>query len=245
MEFNPFVDFDRRVFAREYPMKGPGRPKKSDWGADEKDIYEMLSKTKEGRRSLSGGGIWGIYNIKGTTGEGNYPEGPPDHFRDSLTLGPRTDDATAEVLNPVRSRGPGATTEYRRMTRALNRSADHALANERVGIAWVGNMRGRARDPELLLDPDNREFTDHQTMHLAGSSARVLAGLNKEQGFTFAEQGSTTEKKEIKAFATEGIRKSYWDSDKGPKALPDECVETVSLTEQGPIFKSTGLPGCP
>ena len=82
-------------------------------------------------------------------------------------------------------------------------------------------------------------------MHLAGSSARVLAQLNKEQGFTFAEKGSATANKEIKAFATEGIRKSYWDSDKGPQALSDDCVETVSLTEKGPIFKSTGLPGCP
>ena len=245
MEFNPFVDFDRRAFAREYPIKGPGRPNKSDWGADEKDIYDMLAKTKEGQRSLSGGGIWGIYNIKGVTGEGNYPVGPPDHFRDSLTLGPLTDNATGEVVNPVRSRGPGATREYRHMTRALNRSADSKLANERLGVAWVGNMRGRARDPELLLDPANSEFKDHQTMHLAESSARVLAQLNKEQGFTFAEKDSATEKKEIKAFASEGIRKSYWDSDKGPQALRDDCVETVSLTEKGPIFKSTGLPGCP
>ena len=245
MEFNPFVDFDRRAFAREYPIKGPGRPNKSDWGADEKDIYDMLAKTKEGQRSLSGGGIWGIYNIKGVTGEGNYPVGPPDHFRDSLTLGPLTDNATGEVVNPVRSRGPGATREYRHMTRALNRSADSKSANERLGVAWVGNMRGRARDPELLLDPANSEFKDHQTMHLAESSARVLAQLNKEQGFTFAEKDSATEKKEIKAFASEGIRKSYWDSDKGPQALRDDCVETVSLTEKGPIFKSTGLPGCP
>ena len=245
MEFNPFGDFDKRVLTREYPMGGRGRPSKSDWGVSEKDIYEMLAKTKEGRKSLSGGGIWGIYDIKGPTGEGNYPEGPPVSFNEGFNLGPRTDDATGEVLNPVRSHGPGAGEEYRRMTRALNRSAHHADADKRLGVAWVGNYRGRSRDPELLLDPDNREFKDHQTMHLAGSSARVLAQLNKEQGFTFAERGSATEKKEIKAFASEGIRKSYWDSDKGPQALSDDCVETVALTEKGPIFKSTGLPGCP
>ena len=250
------ADEGRRVFTREVAPRYRAQVRTADWEPWEKEL--LGQKAREGDR------VWGIYNIRGVTGEGSYPEGPPEFFDDDFSLSaglegtgvdrsdmfhppghPQAGHLKLTETTPITSHGAGAKREYRNLSRAMQRN-DSSL---KTGIGWSGHYRAPARDVEDYSDPR------HIGVGPVGDSAQRLAILNKEQrGFTFSsEAGSAAYAEEQEAFKHEGWRKSYVERggdpaqgiDSTPTPLPDECVELVSMTPAGPIYTSSNLPGCP
>jgi len=244
--------WDQRFYARELSPRA--RVKFQDWEDWEK---RLLSHGPEGQAALEGR-KWGVYDIKGATGRGSYPTGSPLLLDDDFNM------SISSQGERVTQTGPSPKRAYRKMASALE-SGD---TDVRLGVAWAGAYTGPSRSSQLKLEgtgpnpeasletgyggvgprhPDAPDGTgyDWPAHEVAQSSAHGLANLNKEMGFTF-EEGPDSD--EAAAFAHEGWRKSYVDRGRWgniPKPLPDDCVETVSMTEAGPIFKSTGRPGCP
>ena len=243
-------DVGRRIFTREVAPAQRSRMRTADWDDWEKKLFGQ--KAKEGDR------VWGVYNIRGTTGEGSYPIGSPELFDDDFTLTGGDDGVVSpgqplafhppghpqegllklrEDITPIASHGPGAAREYATLTRAMQRND----ASIKTGIGWSGHYSGPGRDRELYSDER------HRNVGPVGDSALGLAILNKEQrGFAFSsERGSAAYAEEQEAFKHEGWRKSYVESGGNLSPLPDECVELVSMTPRGPIYTSSNLPGCP
>ena len=170
-----------------------------------------------------------------------------DAVKDDLALGEGTGVFGPKA--PVRQIAPPVKAAYGRMSRALRRED----TKTNVGVAWAGAYQGPSRDADLLLEgqpgrgPEGRGGMAPQ--ELALSSSLGLANLNMEQGFTFPwnlKTGSPAyPEEEIAKFKEVGWRKSYVEREGQNVPLDDECVEVVSLTKKGPIYKSTGLPGCP
>lgn len=239
-------DAGRRIFAREVGERYRARTTATgeEWEPWEKEVFSQKAR--------AGDKIWGIYDIRGSTGAGSYPTGSPLFYGDDIELDsapefdpndlfypsdhPRAGQMKAVPTNPISSHGPGVQSEYRRLSRAMQRNDPDA----KIGIGWSGHYTGPSRAVENYADPR------HVGIEPVGESALRLAQLNKEQrGFVFPEQGSKAEADEIAAFGHEGWRKSYVERGGNPVPLPDDCVELVSLTPAGPIYTSSGLPGCP
>lgn len=248
-------DEGRRIFTREVAPAQRSRVQTADW--------EPWEKERFGQKAREVDRVWGIYNIRGVTGEGSYPIGSPEFFDDDFTLKaglagtgvdrsdmfhppghPQAGHLKLRESTPITSHGRGARREYRNLSRAMQRN-DSSL---KTGIGWSGHYSGPGRDRENYSDPR------HINVEEVGDSAQRLALLNKEQrGFVFPERDSAAEAEEIAAFAHEGWRKSYVERggdpaagiDSTPTPLPDECVELVSMTPAGPIYTSSNLPGCP
>jgi hypothetical protein len=218
--------------------------------------WEPWEKERFGQKAREVDRVWGIYNIRGVTGEGSYPIGSPEFFDDDFTLKaglegtgvdrsdmfhppghPQAGHLKLTESTPITSHGGGARKEYRNLSRAIQRN-DSSI---KTGIGWSGHYSGPGRDRENYSDPR------HINVGEVGDSALGLAILNKEQrGFAFSsEEGSAAFAEEQEAFKHEGWRKSYVESGGSLSPLPDECVELVSMTPRGPIYTSSNLPGCP
>ena len=236
--FDLAIESDRRVMAKET------QPHFEPWFREALGLKPGDTIPEEFTR----GQQWSIYQTRGAAAEtGSYPEGSPLTVADDLALGEGTGVFGPKA--PVRQIAPPVKAAYGRMSRALRRED----TKTNVGVAWAGAYQGPSRDADLLLEgqpgrgPEGRGGMAPQ--ELALSSSLGLANLNMEQGFTFPwnlKTGSPAyPEEEIAKFKEVGWRKSYVERDGQNVPLDDECVEVVSLTKKGPIYKSTGLPGCP
>ena len=236
--FDLAVESDRRVMARET------NPHFEPWFRERLGLKPGQDIPEE----LAGGKLYNVYQTRGAAAEtGSYPEGPPFAVTQDLSLTEGTGVFGPKA--PVRQIAPPVKAAYGRMSRALRRED----AKTNVGVAWSGAYSGRSRDADLLLEgqpgrgPDGRGGMEPQEFAL--SSALGLANLNIEQGFTFPWNSKTGSPEypedELEKFKEVGHRKSYVERDGQNVPLDDDCVEVVSLTPKGPIYKSTGKPGCP
>ena len=236
--FDLAVDSDRRIMARET------KPNWEPW-------FKAQIGLKPGQaipEELTGGKLYSVYQTRGAAAEtGSYPEGPLFTVKQDLGLGPGTGEFGPK--SPVRQIAPPVKAAYGRMSRALRREDP----DTNLGVAWSGAYMGDSRDADLLLEgqpgrgPGGRGGMEPQEFAL--SSALGLANLNIEQGFTFPWNIKTGSPEypedELEKFKEVGHRKSYVEREGGNVPLDDDCVEVVSLTPKGPIYKSTGKPGCP
>ena len=236
--FDLAVDSDRRIMARET------KPNWEPW-------FKAQIGLKPGQaipEELTGGKLYSVYQTRGAAAEtGSYPEGPPFTVKQDLRLGPGTGEFGPK--SPVRQIAPPVKAAYGRMSRALRREDP----DTNLGVAWSGAYMGDSRDADLLLEgqpgrgPGGRGGMEPQEFAL--SSALGLANLNIEQGFTFPWNIKTGSPEypedELEKFKEVGHRKSYVEREGKNVPLDDDCVEVVSLTPKGPIYKSTGKPGCP
>jgi hypothetical protein len=236
--FDLAVESDRRVMARET------KPHFEPWFRESLGLKPGQDIPEE----FTTGKIYNVYQTRGAAAEtGSYPEGPPFTVTQDLSLTEGT--GVFGDKSPVRQIAPPVKAAYGRMSRALRRED----AKTNVGVAWSGAYSGRSRDADLLLEgqpgrgPGGRGGMEPQEFAL--SSALGLANLNIEQGFTFpwdVKKGSPAyPEDELEKFKEVGYRKSYVERDGQNVPLDDDCVEVVSLTPKGPIYKSTGKPGCP
>ena len=236
--FDLAVDSDRRIMARET------KPNWEPW-------FKAQIGLKPGQaipEELTEEKLYSVYQTRGAAAEtGSYPEGPPFTVKQDLGLGPGTGEFGPK--SPVRQIAPPVKAAYGRMSRALRREDP----DTNLGVAWSGAYMGDSRDADLLLEgqpgrgPGGRGGMEPQEFAL--SSALGLANLNIEQGFTFPWNIKTGSPEypedELEKFKEVGHRKSYVEREGGNVPLDDDCVEVVSLTPKGPIYKSTGKPGCP
>ncbi len=236
--FDLAVESDRRVMARET------NPHFEPWFRERLGLKPGQDIPEE----LAGGKLYNVYQTRGAAAEtGSYPEGPPFAVTQDLSLTEGTGVFGPKA--PVRQIAPPVKAAYGRMSRALRRED----AKTNVGVAWSGAYSGRSRDADLLLEgqpgrgPGGRGGMEPQEFAL--STALGLANLNIEQGFTFPWNIKTGSPEypedELEKFKEVGRRKSYVERDGQNVPLDDDCVEVVSLTPKGPIYKSTGKPGCP
>ncbi len=236
--FDLAVESDRRVMARET------NPHFEPWFRERLGLKPGQDIPEE----LAGGKLYSVYQTRGAAAEtGSYPEGPPFAVTQDLSLTEGTGVFGPKA--PVRQIAPPVKAAYGRMSRALRRED----AKTNVGVAWSGAYSGRSRDADLLLEgqpgrgPGGRGGMEPQEFAL--STALGLANLNIEQGFTFPWNIKTGSPEypedELEKFKEVGHRKSYVERDGQNVPLDDDCVEVVSLTPKGPIYKSTGKPGCP
>tara|TARA_Y100001951_G_C11254633_1_gene248614 strand:+ start:360 stop:1097 length:738 start_codon:yes stop_codon:yes gene_type:complete len=231
--FNLAVESDRRVMATE------AKPDFEPWM---KEALGLSARESVPAEFVSPNRMWNLYHTRGRTAEsGSYPEGRPFNISSDFFLGEGTGMFGPKA--PVRQISPGVKASYGRMSRALRRGE----GGPNLGVAWAGAYGGPSRDPDLLregMEPRERN------QEVAQSSAFGLANLNQEQhGFTFPwdiKTGSPAyPEDELAKFKEVGWRKSYVERGGQNVPLPDDCVEVVSLTTEGPIYKSSGLPGCP
>ena len=229
--FDLAIESDRRVMAKET------QPHFEPWFREALGLKQGETIPEEFTR----GQQWSVYQTRGAAAEtGSYPEGSPLTVADDFNLGEGTGEFGPKA--PVRQIAPPVKAAYGRMSRALRRED----TKTNLGVAWAGAFSGQSRDADLLLEgqPGRSE-----PQEVALSSALGLANLNIEQGFTFPwdiKTGSPAyPEEEIEKFKEVGWRKSYVEREGQNVPLDDDCVEVVSLTKQGPIYKSTGLPGCP
>lgn len=230
--FDLAIESDKRVMAKE------ATPNFEPWFREALGLKQGEAIPEEFTKDKR----WYIYETRGAAAEtGSYPEGRPHKFpSDDFALSEGT--GTFGPKAPVRQIAPPVKAAYGRMSRALRRED----TKTNLGVAWAGAFSGQSRDADLLLEgqPGRSE-----PQEVALSSALGLANLNIEQGFTFPwdiKTGSPAyPEEEIEKFKEVGWRKSYVEREGQNVPLDDDCVEVVSLTKQGPIYKSTGLPGCP
>ncbi len=236
--FDLAVESDRRVMARET------KPHFEPWFRERLGLKPGQDIPEE----LTGGKLYSVYQTRGAAAEtGSYPEGPPFAVKQDLSLTEGTGVFGPKA--PVRQIAPPVKAAYGRMSRALRRED----AKTNLGVAWSGAYSGRSRDADLLLEgqpgrgPGGRGGMEPQEFAL--STALGLANLNIEQGFTFPWNIKTGSPEypedELEKFKEVGHRKSYVEREGKNVPLDDDCVEVVSLTPKGPIYKSTGKPGCP
>ena len=236
--FDLAVESDRRVMARET------KPHFEPWLRERLGLKPGQAIPEE----FTTGKTYNVYQTRGAAAEtGSYPEGPPFAVTQDLSLTEGTGVFGPKA--PVRQIAPPVKAAYGRMSRALRRED----TKTNVGVAWSGAYSGRSRDADLLLEgqpgrgPGGRGGMEPQEFAL--STALGLANLNIEQGFTFPWNIKTGSPEypedELEKFKEVGHRKSYVERDGQNVPLDDDCVEVVSLTPKGPIYKSTGKPGCP
>ena len=236
--FDLAVESDRRVMARET------QPHFEPWFKEALGLKQGETIPEE----FTTGKLYNIYQTRGAAAEtGSYPEGPPFTVKQDLGLGPGTGEFGPK--SPVRQIAPPVKAAYGRMSRVLRRED----TKTNLGVAWSGAYQGPSRDADLLLEgqpgrgPGGRGGMEPQEFAL--STALGLANLNIEQGFTFPWNIKTGSPEypedELEKFKEVGHRKSYVEREGKNVPLDDDCVEVVSLTPKGPIYKSTGKPGCP
>ena len=236
--FDLAIESDKRVLARE------AKPAFDPWFKEALGLKpgEVVPEEFTGEDTR-----WYIYETRGAAAEtGSYPTGPAHKYpSDDFALSEGT--GTFGPKAPVRQISPDARTAYGRMSRALRRED----AKTNLGVAWAGAFSGQSRDANLLLEGQQGRM---EPQEIALDSALGLANLNMEQhGFTFpwdigAAGGRGAPKyasEDYEKFKELGHRKSYVEREGHNVPLDDDCVEVVSLTKKGPIYKSTGKPGCP